>query len=523
MLLTIKDPRQYRAALYIRLSKEDDSEGPSQSVQNQKALLEDFARRQKLTVFDCYIDDGFSGTRFDRPAFQQMLRDIESHQVNLVVTKDLSRLGRDYIMTGHYMEQYFPEHQVRYISLLDHIDTGVDSSENDMTPFRSIMNDLYARDISRKIKSVKRNKQQNGLFIGGKPVYGYKKHPDRKNHIVPDEEAAAVVQKIFSMALSGTTCGQIAHLLNGQGVPSPAVYGHLSGKGRGQWTSESIARMLRNETYTGNMVQGRRVKISYKSRKCRCQPAGQWVVVENTHQPLVSKETFQQVNLLLESRRHTRSRTYDFPLKGLIFCHECGHPLGVINRKNAAGQDVLYLVCRTYQRNTGGRLCTCHSIREETVSLAVEETLRRLCGPLLREEALLPMAEELVEKSRSLRDGREKETVSGQLSDVCQRLDALCLEGLGGILQKEDFQRLYEALTARREQLNQRLHALEQAENQTIREQALRLTQQFLKEAFASPAVLVSLLKQARLTEEKDLLLHLAFQEPEEVPPLNAP
>ena len=182
MYLEISNPMDYHAALYIRLSKEDESEGPSESVNNQQSLLNEFVQQHRLTVFDTYIDDGWSGTNFDRPNFQRMIADIEAKKVNMVITKDLSRLGRDYILTGHYMERYFPEHRVRYISLLDGIDTGVDSTANDITPFRAIMNDMYAKDISKKISSVKHDKQRKGLFIGGKPVYGYKMHPTDLRH-----------------------------------------------------------------------------------------------------------------------------------------------------------------------------------------------------------------------------------------------------------------------------------------------------------------------------------------------------
>lgn len=181
MYLEISNPMDYHVGLYIRLSKEDENEGPSESVNNQRSMLEEFVKQHRLSVFDTYVDDGWSGTNFDRPDFQRLIADIEAKKVNMVITKDLSRLGRDYILTGHYMERYFPEHRVRYISLLDGIDTGVESSANDITPFRAIMNDMYAKDISKKIKSVKRDKQRKGQFIGGKPVYGYKMHPTEKN------------------------------------------------------------------------------------------------------------------------------------------------------------------------------------------------------------------------------------------------------------------------------------------------------------------------------------------------------
>ena len=309
----ISNPVDYHVALYIRLSKEDESEGPSQSVTNQRSLLEEFTKKQRLQVYDTYIDDGWSGTNFDRPGFQRMVADIEAKKVNMVITKDLSRLGRDYIMTGHYMERYFPEHRVRYISLLDGIDTGVESSANDITPFRAIMNDMYAKDISKKIKSVKRDKQRKGQFIGGKPVFGYKMHPTEKNKIVIDESAAPIVRRIFAMALDGMSCRKIAAALNEEHVPSPATYcgWNMGRKGpyAGLWSSERISEMLQNETYIGNMVQGRQVKVSYKSKKCLHQERDNWVVVKNTHEPLIDVESFHRVRMLVNSRRHTRSRT----------------------------------------------------------------------------------------------------------------------------------------------------------------------------------------------------------------------
>ena len=271
MSLQIDNPCDYHVALYIRLSKEDENAGPSQSVQNQESLLREFVQKQKLCIYDLYVDDGFSGTNFDRPNFLRMISDIEMGNVNMVITKDLSRLGRDYILTGHYLERYFPEHRVRYLSLLDGIDTGVESTVNDITPFRAIINDMYAKDISKKIKSVKRNQQRMGEFIGGKPVYGYKMHPTEKHKIVIDEEAASVVRRVFALAVSGMSCRKIAELLNKDGVPTPAAYANLpvpkQGPYSGLWSSERISEMLKNESYIGNMVQGRSMRISYKSKK----------------------------------------------------------------------------------------------------------------------------------------------------------------------------------------------------------------------------------------------------------------
>ena len=518
MNLEISNPMGYHAALYIRLSKEDESEGPSQSVQNQESLLREFVQQHRLSVYDTYVDDGWSGTNFDRPDFQRMIGDIEARKVNMVITKDLSRLGRDYIMTGHYMERYFPEHRVRYISLLDGIDTGVDSTANDITPFRAIMNDMYAKDISKKIKSVKRDKQRKGQFIGGKPAYGYKMHPTEKNKIVIDEEVAPVVRRIFALALSGMSCRNIATRLNQEGVPTPATYANLPvarpGPYTGLWSSERISEMLQNETYIGNMVQGRSVKISYKSKKCLRQAPANWVVVEGTHEPLVDGETFRKVQLLVGSRKHTRSRTYDFLLKGLIFCHECGYPLAVLNRKNARGEDVLYFVCRTYQRFTKAGVCTFHSIKEKTVTDAVVAKVREVCQACLKPDELLPMAREAVENSRKQSSlETELQAVQSKIDSLTTNLDRMYTDRLNGLLPEADFQRIFSRIKGEREQLEEKRKALAFQQKSPVpsEDRARELVQRFIETAGESRELLVSLIERVELTEDKEVIIKFRF------------
>ena len=523
MYLEISNPMDYHVALYIRLSKEDENEGPSQSVQNQESLLREFVQQHRLSVFDTYVDDGWSGTNFDRPSFQRMIADIETKKVNMVITKDLSRLGRDYIMTGHYMERYFPEHRVRYISLLDGIDTGVDSTANDITPFRAIMNDMYAKDISKKIKSVKRDKQRKGQFIGGKPMYGYKMHPTEKNKIVIDEEVAPVVRRIFALALSGMSCRKVATILNEEGIPTPATYCGWKvgnpGPYTGLWSSERISEMLKNETYIGNMVQGRSVKISYKSKKCLRQSPENWVVVEGTHEPIIDPETFQKVQLLVSSRKHTRSRTYDFLLKGLIFCHECGYPMAVLNRKNAAGEDRLFFVCRTYQRFTKAGVCTCHSIKEETVNEAVLAKVREVCQAHLSPDRLRPIAQEAVENaSKTVSCEAEMQALQSKITALTTNLDQMYMDRLNGLLSEEDFQRIYQKVKMDRTVLEDRLKSLQEQAKQPVNteEKAKALVKQFLDSALTSRELLVSLIERVELTEDKEVIIKFRFAQLDE-------
>jgi DNA invertase Pin-like site-specific DNA recombinase len=520
MYLEVSNPMDYNVGLYIRLSKEDETEGPSESVNNQKSLLSQFATDHRLSVYDTYIDDGWSGTNFDRPDFKRLIGDIEAKKVNMVITKDLSRLGRDYILTGHYMERYFPEKRVRYISLLDGIDTGVDSTANDITPFRAIMNDMYAKDISKKIKSVKHDKQRKGLFIGGKAIYGYKRDPEEKNKIVIDEDVAPMVRRIFGMALEGMSCHKIAAQLNAEKIPTPAIYAGLNqgrvGPYAGMWSSERISDMLQNETYIGNMVQGKSVKINYKSQKSIKQARENWVIVDGTHEPLIDRDTFLKVRMLVNSRKYTRSRTYDFLLKGLIFCHECGYPMAVINRKNAKGEDCLYFVCRTYQRFTTAGVCTCHSIKEKTVTDAVQEKVREVCEDYLQAKELLPMAEKAVEKALKAQclEG-EITSLKSKIESLSSHLDKAYMDKLGGVLDDKDFERIYQRIKNERIALEQQLSELEEPAYSTAKQvdHANALVQRFVDSSFTSRELLVSLVERVELTEDKQIIIRFRFHQ----------
>jgi len=382
------------------------------------------------------------------------------------------------------------------------------------------MNDMYAKDISKKIKSVKRDKQRKGQFIGGKPMYGYKMHPTEKNKIVIDEEVAPIVRRIFAMALDGMSCRKIAVTLNDEGIPTPATYANLSvgnpGPYTGLWSSERISDMLQNETYIGNMVQGRMVKVNYKSKKCLRQPREKWVIVENTHEPLVDRETFQKVRLLVESRKHTRSRTYDFLLKGLIFCHECGYPLATLNRKNAVGEERLFFVCRTYQRFTKAGICTCHSIKEQTVTEAVLAKVREVCQAYLNADELLPMAQKAVEATRAA-DSTEAELQSlrGKIDTMTVNLDRMYMDKLSGILSEDDFQRIYLKVKADRSKLEGQLKELEKKKESPAKaeDEAKALVQRFIDSACASRELLVSLIERIELSEDKQLYIKFRFKQ----------
>ena len=506
---------QVMVGLYIRLSKEDDKDGHSESVSNQLAMLEQYVRDHKLTVYDTYIDDGWSGCNFNRPAFSRLLEDIEAGHVNTVISKDLSRLGRDYILTGHYLERYFPEHHVRYISLLDGIDTGTDCSANDITPFRAIMNDMYARDISRKISAVKRDKQKRGQFIGGKPMFGYRMHPTEKNKIIIDETAAPVVQQIFSMALSGMSCQSIARQLNLDRLPSPAVYAGTAVNG--QWSGERISEMLQNEIYIGNMVQGRRIKASYKSRKSLRIQKQDWIIVPKTHDGIISIEDFHSVQKILSSRRHTRTRTYDHPLKGMVLCRVCNHPLGIINRKSASGNQTLYFICRSNQHSSGKnshRVC----VKCSTLTDIVTAAIHKFCNQELSANTLSSVASRIIESHTVHHAPSAVDSVSFLMQRINSQIDQICLDRINGILREEDFSRIYTSLCRKRDDMSKiRSVSNSAVSNMHPRQLANDLTAQFLQDIYITRGLLSQLIDHITLDENKQIHICFRFAQPDGV------
>lgn len=497
----VMNPAGYRAGLYIRLSKEDENQSESLSIANQRSLLMAYAKEHQLEVGGEYIDDGYSGTTFDRPGFLRMLTDIEDKKINMVITKDMSRLGRDYIQTGYYLEKYFPESNVRYISLLDGVDTGVDSITNEITPFRAIMNDMYAKDISKKIKSVKQDQQRRGLFVGGKASYGYRLSELQNNTIIVDEAAAEIVRMIFQMADQGVTCRQIAILLNEQGIKSPAAYAGFRSEGR--WSPERIAFMLKNQVYLGHMVQGRVKKVNYKSKKIQRLPQEAWNIVENTHEPIIEQAQFDRVQKQLASRSRTRIRTYDYLLKGLIYCHECGCPLGIIKRTLSGGREVFYYVCRTYQRDTKSGSCAGHIVREDAVTEAVTESVRTMCQQYIDEKKAGEWLQNIMLQKEKKGNGPPKKK---ELENLSIQIDQIYHDYISGMLEREDFERLYEKMKKRRALLEE-----EKSTDKSIA--ADQWLPRFLEAASTNRALLVGLIARIELTQDKKIIIRYRFRQ----------
>jgi len=517
MYTEVRNPIDFKVALYIRLSKEDDNEKESESVVNQRSLLYDYISKNRLYVVDEYVDDGISGTSFDRPNFNRMIADIEKKRINMVITKDMSRLGRDYIMTGHYMERYFPENNVRYVSLLDGIDTFSDSANNDITPFKAIMNDMYAKDISKKITSVKRAKQEKGLFIGSKAPFGYKTLPDDKNRFMIDEPAAEVVKKMFMLAFNGLSCGKIREYLNKNKVVPPSEYANVKcgrkGPYSGTWSSERVSATLKNQVYIGNMVQRRKKKVSYKSKKCTSLPPEEWVIVENTHEPIIDRQVFDTVQMLIAKRTYTRSRTHDYLLKGLVYCKECGYVLNVVCRKLAGGKNVLYFVCQTHQRFPSNSKCSLHYFRVDAIEERVLQCVRAVCEKYLNLSEMQKLGKQYLNECKEPDNKIALTEIGNRTAELTKKLDSVYEDKLSGTLSPEDFERIYEKIKTEREVLNKKLQTMQNKTKTGANTSATakKLAARFLNEIDVNKELMFSLIERIDVSKDGEITLNWAF------------
>lgn len=454
------DKPLWRAALYARLSREDGDKPESDSIANQRLLLEDFAARQPgLQVVGLYVDDGCTGTNFRRPEFQRMLADLEAGRANCVIVKDLSRFGRDYIDMGRYLERWFPEHGVRFLAVNDGIDS--ENGPYDMLlPVKNVFNEQYARDISRKVRSAMQAKQRSGAFVGAFACYGYRKDPRDHNRLVVDPPAAQVVRRVFSLYEQGMGQQGIARLLNREGVPCPSEYKRLNGErysnGRRldkttYWTYATVHRMLGSRMYTGSMEQGRAPRQGMHGKARRLDPS-RWTVVEGTHEPIIGPDQWGRVQGLLRRA----ARTPDFqsgvsPFAGFLFCGECGRAMCKTRR---AGEDGY--CCGSYKRYGAG-VCSRHGIARRELERVVLDDLNQAVAQAGDLESL---AEETRPKGggRDLRGGRER--IQGSLDRLYRLKKSAYEDYRAGLLGREDYLRYRDDYTGQEQRLSRQLEAL---------------------------------------------------------------
>lgn len=502
-----------KVGLYLRLSRDDENgNSESMSIANQRAFLLDWVQRQGWAVTDIYSDDGYTGTNFDRPDFQRLLKDIETKRINCVITKDLSRLGRDQIGTLYYLQVYFPSRRVRYIAVNEGIDTAGDGGMGGIaTPFLAAANDFYTADISRKVRTALNTRKQAGLFIGSSPPLGYQKDPEQKGHLIPDPETAWVVQRIFQDFLTHGSVIGAAKRLTEDGIPTPSgkkKMGPRQERFPGVWNDRIVRRILTNPTYAGHLTQNRRRKVSYKAQRYEELPEEQWVIVRDTHEPLIAQEEFDRVQELLKTRSYMSKRGEPHLLTGLAFCADCGSPMTYVRD----GPTRTYMVCQGYRKGGRLRLCSSHLMREDQVIESVRQKLRELARQL--------DADDLEEKTRpeggQAQAEQRKKNLEKQYEN-CKRVgSSLYKDKVAGTLTDDEFQELFEENREQRKRLEEQLELCSrQMESEADQGEWREQIRKLLSFDELDRGTLTALVEKILIYEDKTMEIVFRFRKPE--------
>lgn len=369
----MKKQQHYKAALYCRLSVDDGNFGGSVSIETQKILLEQYCKDHKITDYKFYCDDGCSGTNFDRPSFKKMLSDIDEGKINLVIVKDLSRFGRNYVEAGMYVQR-FTDSNIRFIAADDNYDSLVNSDDL-LFPIKNVVNEMYARDVSKKTKATKKAKARDGQFIGSKAPFGYKIDPNDRHHLIVDEPAAQVVKRIFRLASEGVGYNKMAKIFREEKVLTPIAYFNLNNpdyfksdywRKEFDWHVTSIRAILNNEVYLGKLVYGKQRNKSMKSKEKVRNPKEDWIVVENCHEPIITQELWDTVHKILNAKHRPAKAGEVQMFAGLLYCSDCGHCLTYSQKQRKDGSYHGAYSCWMYKTH-GKEYCASHYITFDTI------------------------------------------------------------------------------------------------------------------------------------------------------------
>lgn len=510
---------KYKATAYIRLSYTDDHSSESDSVSNQRKLIENFVEHNPdIEVVSEKIDDGYSGIIFDRPAFKEMMQDVTDGNINCVIVKDLSRLGREYIETGRYLRRVFPAYGVRFIAITDSIDTAHDSGDDLTVSVKNIMNEAYCRDISIKTRSSLDVKRRNGDFVGAFPVYGYMKAEDNKNLLVPDPYAARVVCDIFRMRLEGASASKIASELNRLGILSPLAYKKNNGlpyakkgyadKADCKWSATTIIRILQDETYTGTLVQGKQGTPHYKIKQMEQRPASEWVRVPDAHEALIARQDFELVQRIkgLDTRTSPNEDTV-YLFSGILICGCCGSRMTrKTNRAN--GKEYHYYYCPT-----GKKKGCAHPVmlKESSLIDCVRDSLKAYIGNIASLKALLSGIDQSSINQALAKEYSDHITNNERRLEQVLEFKARLYESLvGGMLTKEEYASYKAKYTKQAEDIRESVLVLKEKltevlENRSERNRWISQFTQFSTLETLDRRALIHMVQSIRVRGKKEL------------------
>ena len=455
-------------ALYSRLSRDDELSGDSNSIVHQKEILSAYAEKHGFKNIRFYVDDGYSGTNFNRPDFQRMMDDANNGLIGTIIVKDMSRFGRDYIMVGYYTEILLPQMDIRFIAVNDNVDSE-NQADNDFTPFRNIINEWYAKDTSKKIRSVLKAKGNSGKHLSVIPPFGYRKDPNDKDKWIIDEEAAQIVRKIFRMYLDGNNMGSIARMLTAEGIETPKLYAENRGIKHYKaatypeiWSRISVEYILSNYEYTGSTVNFKTKRKSFKNKKQFIQSKEDWAIFEGTQEAIIDKETFETVQKMRGTKRaYTKFNEVNI-FSGLLFCADCGGKMNIRRRAEDRRKDAY--ICSTYRKKKKG-LCTEHAIKVSALEQIVLKDVRKVCKYVKEYEQDfiddLRKCSTRENASRQSAARSELKKAENRLTEIERIIVKLYEEKVCGIMPEERFELLAKNYETEQAELKQKVSALQ--------------------------------------------------------------
>ena len=463
---------KYKVAGYLRLSTEDGDKEVSDSIVSQRSIIENKINElgNEFELVDFYIDDGYTGLNTNRPSFQRMLQDIENGKINTIITKDLSRLSRNSFEANYYIELYFLERNVRYISILDNVDTYIKNSNNDMIQFKTLINDWYSKDISRKVKSGVWARKEKGLYLSSRAPYGYNKSKTNKNQLVINQEQAAIVRLIFEKFDSGETQKNIADFLKENKTLAPSSYNDkgILRKNVYNWDS-AVSKILKNKVYLGHTEYGKRINLSYKSEKVKYIPRDEWKIVKNTHEPIIDEELFERVQRKLNLKKKTKRKKFDWLLNGLVYCKECGSQMVLKVEYTSSGTIKSKRIhCVEGIRKNSKIFCNRKSkgINEEALTRIVLKNIASKIEKIMNTKKLenLILAQ-YKENNTKMFDDTIK-SYEKQLVKIEKNITSLYEDYRNEILEEDDYKRFYKSEIERKDDIKRNIVKLkEEKEN----------------------------------------------------------
>lgn len=446
----------YKVGIYLRLSREDDKQGESGSIGNQRDIIHKYIKDNNLIYIDEYVDDGVSGTTFERDGFNLMIEDIENKRINMVVTKDLSRFGRNEGQQLRYLD-YFFEKGVRYVSILDNVDTSDEyNTSNEMMPLQFFFNEKHVRDTSKKMKASVYNKRINGNFLGSSAPYGYNKDPNNKYKLIIDEEASIVVKRIFDMFVSGKGICEICRTLTDEQIPIPSEYKKLNrglkSTAYGVWTTRTVSDMLRLPTYAGDLTQGRLKKPSYKSKKIIRPNPKDWIVCKDKCPAIIDRETFELAQSIYDRNKNPGKNTQNILLKGFVYCKECGHTIGfrlqIAHTKKNGEVTRCYGNCNYWGKHKKLNVCTPHNIKYYELETIVLSEIKKMCKKYLKADSLKEVLKNNDKTIKLQKDlDVELNRLKVEVKSSTNKIDALYNDKLEGIIDTDMYKRIYNQIT----------------------------------------------------------------------------